>query len=116
MTIVSTSNLAQFVAINFFIELIKTTMIFYGEGNIFKYEDDKMIFVGSSKFNGENSEVHYTEEFREPIYEKLLKELKKEYQNERRRFRARYKGLEEDEFFKESLDEIKRILKPRLEH
>ena len=36
-----------------------------------------MIFVGSSKFNGENSEVHYTEEFREPIYEKLLKELKK---------------------------------------
>ena len=81
---------------------------FYGEGNIFKYEDDKMIFVGSSKFNGENSEVHYTEEFREPIYEKLLKELKKEYQNERRRFRARYKGLEEDEFFKESLDEIKK--------
>lgn len=77
------------------------------EGNIFQHKDNEMIYVGYSVFSGDEVETHYTKEYKTPIGESALIESKKKYQSERRAFRKRWAGLDEEDFFKEGLNEIK---------
>lgn len=84
---------------------------FYREGNLYKYieKENKMIYIGSSEFSGDNSVTSYTEEYKNEVGQRLLEQRKKKYQYDRRRFRAINKGLEDLEFFKKRLNEIKSL-------
>ena len=75
--------------------------------NHFEYKDGKMIFIGSSKLDGDDYVTRYTEEFRAVISARAIEHIKKEYQKKRRHFRELNRGLEEYPFFKKHLDELK---------